>query len=330
MTSLDFDDTGELAVVSRDDDTLQIYNCREGKHAKELKSQKYGVHLARFSHHAQSIVYASTKVDDTIRFLSTHDNSYVRYFRGHTDAVTSIALCPASDSFLSCARDNTVRLWSLQSTNYQGLLRLHAPWLAIYDPSATVIAVASPPTSTVVLYDVRNYDKPPFAHFDLQPHVLRYLDPVGGGAWTRLDFTNDGKHLVVGTAGAGHLVLDAFTGDLTHFCRRRAGDATRRPPGAPPAPGRPPDAAPVPPGQGDVCVAPDGQFVVGGAGAADDGLVVWDISKPVPGDNKTLQPMADLPCPGKAAVVGYNPRTNLMLSADRDLHFWQPDQEVVG
>jgi COMPASS component SWD2 len=66
VTSLDFDDTGELAVIARDDDTLQIYNCREGKHAKELKSQKYGVHLARFSHHAQSIIYASTKVDGSL------------------------------------------------------------------------------------------------------------------------------------------------------------------------------------------------------------------------------------------------------------------------
>jgi COMPASS component SWD2 len=63
VTSLDFDDTGELAIVARDDDTLQIYNCKEGKHAKELRSQKYGVHLARFSHHGNSIIYASTKVD---------------------------------------------------------------------------------------------------------------------------------------------------------------------------------------------------------------------------------------------------------------------------
>jgi COMPASS component SWD2 len=63
VTSLDFDDTGELAIVARTDDTLQIYNCKEGKHAKELKSQKYGVHLARFTHHSSSILYASTKVD---------------------------------------------------------------------------------------------------------------------------------------------------------------------------------------------------------------------------------------------------------------------------
>lgn len=57
--------------MARDDDTLQIYNCKEGKHAKELKSQKYGVHLARFSHHAQSIIYASTKVDGTTPQTST-------------------------------------------------------------------------------------------------------------------------------------------------------------------------------------------------------------------------------------------------------------------
>lgn len=145
---------------------MQIYNCKEGKHAKELKSQKYGVHLARFSHHAQSIIYASTKVDDTIRFLSTHDNSYIRYFKGHTDTVTSIALCPSKDDFISCSRDNTVRLWNLQSPNYVGLLNLHAPYLAAYDPSATVIAIASPPTQSILLYDMRNYDKPPFATFD--------------------------------------------------------------------------------------------------------------------------------------------------------------------
>jgi len=70
ITSIDFDDTGELALVARDDETLQIYNCKEGKHAKELKSQKYGVDLARFAHHSQSIIYASTKGDGTQDCLS--------------------------------------------------------------------------------------------------------------------------------------------------------------------------------------------------------------------------------------------------------------------
>lgn len=114
---------------------------------------------------------------DGIRYLSTHDNSYIRYFRGHKGTVTCLALCPTStsDTFLSCSLDDTVKLWDLRSQNAQGELRLHGGWLAAYDPSATVIAIASPPTSSLLLYDVRNYDKPPFATFDIPTKVRTYV-----------------------------------------------------------------------------------------------------------------------------------------------------------
>ncbi|KAF1829115.1 WD repeat-containing protein 82 [Decorospora gaudefroyi] len=330
VTSLDFDDSGELAIVARDDDTLQIYNCKEGKHAKELKSHKYGVHLARFSHHAQSIIYASTKVDDTIRFLSTHDNTYIRYFKGHSDTVTSIALCPAKDEFVSCAKDNTMRLWNLQSPNYIGLLNLHAPYLAAYDPSATVIAVASPLAQSICLYDRRNYDKAPFLIFDLLEPEQRFLGAQKAD-WTKVEFSNDGKSLVVATNGPGHFVLDAFTGEISHFCYRKAGSSGRLAPGASvtnrsgsgssTANGNTPAN-----GQGDVCITPDGQFLIGGSG--EDGLLVWDISKS-PAPNNMLEPMEKLPGQGKSAVVGYNPRTNLIASADRDFYLWQPDPDLM-
>ncbi|KAF2705986.1 WD repeat-containing protein-like protein [Pleomassaria siparia CBS 279.74] len=327
ITSLDFDDTGELAIVARDDDTLQIYNCKEGKHAKELKSQKYGVHLARFSHHAQSIIYASTKVDDTIRYLSTHDNSYIRYFRGHKDTVTSIALCPSSDTFLSCSKDDTVRIWDLASNNYQGMLKLHKPYLATYDPSATVIAIASPQTHAVLLYDIRNYDKPPFATFDLQELEQRFLGSQGGD-WTKMEFTNDGKSLVISTTGVGHFVLDAFSGEIVHFCYRKSGHSGRPAPGASVVghgSGTPNGTSPAA-GQGDVCTTPDGQFLIGGSG--EDGLLVWPIAKPS-APNHLLEPTETLPGGGKAAVVGYNPRTNLLATADKDLLLWQPDPDLM-
>ncbi|KAF2011294.1 WD repeat-containing protein 82 [Aaosphaeria arxii CBS 175.79] len=318
VTSLDFDDTGELAIVARDDDTLQIYNCREGKHAKELKSQKYGVHLARFSHHAQSIIYASTKVDDTIRFLSTHDNSYIRYFRGHEDTVTSIALCPSDDTFISCSKDNTVRIWNLGSNNCQGILKLHAPYLAAYDPSATVIAVASPATHAILLYDVRHYDKPPFATFDMLENEQRFLG-AQGAEWTKLEFTNDGKSLIIATAGNGHFVLDAFDGKLTHFCYRKTGPSGRLGPGAPAN-----SSGTL--GQGDACVTPDGQYLL--SGSSEDGVLVWDISRPATGNN-VLEPVEHLPGHSKAAIIGYNPRSNLLATADKDLTLWQPDADLM-
>lgn len=63
MTSLDFDYQGELLVAACDDETLQLYNCRDGCHNKTLFSKKYGAHLARFTHQSSSVLYASTKVD---------------------------------------------------------------------------------------------------------------------------------------------------------------------------------------------------------------------------------------------------------------------------
>ncbi len=220
-----------------------------------------------------------------------------------------------------------MRLWNLSSPSYTGLLNLHGACLATYDPSATVIAVASPPTQTVMLYDIRNYDKPPFASFDLLELEQRFLGPQKG-EWTKLEFTNDGKNLVIGTNGSGHFVIDAFTGDMQHFCYRKGGSSGRLAPVASKpnhSTGTTNGNTPAN-GQGDVCVTPDGQYLIGGSG--DDGLLVWDISKPST-PNNVLEPMEKLPCQGKGAIVGYNPRTNLLASADKDFLLWQPDSDLM-
>lgn len=326
VTSLDFDDTGELAIVARDDDTLQIYNCKEGKHAKELKSLKYGCSLARFTHHSQSVLYASTKIDDAIRLLSTHDNSYTRYFRGHTDTVTSLCLDPSGDEFISCSLDNTVRFWSIKSPNPRGQLNLFGPHFAAYDPSASVVAIASPPTQTVLLYDVRNFERAPFAVFDLKESEARH----GGGSgrnWSKLDLSNDGKSVLIGTTGGGHYVLDAFEGGLTHYLPCKGDRSTRYAPGEGnrQSSGR---AA----GQGDVCFSPDGRYVIGASGSGD-GLLVWDLSVQAMSDDKRTQAVEELPVPagvaGSCEIVGYNPRSNLICSADKDFMIWLPDPELA-
>lgn len=324
VTSLDFDDTGELALVSRDDETLQIYNCKEGKHAKELKSQKYGVHLARFSHHSQNIIYASTKVDDTIRYLAVHDNSFVRYFRGHKDKVTSIALSPADDTFLSCARDNQMLLWDLRSQNYQGKLNIHGGRLCTYDASASVIAVASQTTQCIELYDARNWTSAPFSEFYLKDHTSRFLSGQDAD-WTKMEFSNDGRHLVVSTTGNGHLVLDAFEGTLKYFAYRKEGSSGRLGPSTAPPTG--PNAPTAAQGQGDTCISPDGQFLLGGCG--NNTVLVWDISKDSTPGNEFIEPKHTLPAKCKTPIIGYNPRTHVLATADRDFYLWQPDPDLI-
>lgn len=89
VTSVDYDDKGETCVTASNDETIQVYNCRSGRHLKTLYSKKYGVDLARFTHRSSAIIYASTKEDgaslltDTIRYHSLHDNKYLQYYRGH-------------------------------------------------------------------------------------------------------------------------------------------------------------------------------------------------------------------------------------------------------
>lgn len=53
-------------MTSSSDETIQIYNVREGRHDKSLLSKKYGVKLAQFTHTSSSIIYASTKQNGEI------------------------------------------------------------------------------------------------------------------------------------------------------------------------------------------------------------------------------------------------------------------------
>ncbi|KAF2723697.1 WD repeat-containing protein-like protein [Polychaeton citri CBS 116435] len=323
FTSIDFNDSGEFLLLARTDDTIQLYNTKAGAHAKEMKSQKYGNALARFTHHDTSILYASTKVDDGIRYLSMHDNSFIKYFRGHTDRVTSLVLNPGNDTFISAGLDNTVRLWDLRSTNQSGQLTFESPYLVAYDPSATVIAIASPPAQTILLYDLRNYDKPPFASFDLMDVERKYHashnQPEAHG-WTALEFSNNGKYVLLSTNGPGHYVLDAYDGKLIHYLHRPSGNTSHLAPGDQLSSNSPIQNTYV---QGDASFSPDGLYVVSGNGG-QSGLLVWEMEK----KDVVLEPTVELPSSKPSAVVAYNPRYNLIASAEKECCLWVPDPEL--
>jgi COMPASS component SWD2 len=369
VTSLDFDDTGELCLAARDDETVHIYNCKDGKHTKELKSQKYGVDIAKFTHHSQSIIYASTKIDDTIRYLSAHDNTYIRYFRGHTAPVTSLSLSPGNDNFISCSLDNTVKLWDLRSTNPTNNIVLTSPYLAVYDPGAVVLAIACPLASTILLYDARQVEAAPFATFSLSAIEAQFVSGRSGstgkhtpGDWTKLEFSADSKKLLVATSGPGHYVLDAYDGPLIAYLPKTNGSTKRIPPSlrprVTPGPGQQMPAGAGVTGTGDACFSPDGQFVIGGSGEA--GMLAWDLKiatkhfnenqgdgavnikqekemedfKPNPlfdAEEKVLLPShtigEDRKDAGMVSCVAYNPRHNLLATADRSVVFWLPDME---
>lgn len=214
-----------------------------------------------------------------------------------------------------------VCLWDIASRHPQGKLNLSTPYLATYDPSASVIAIASQSTFSILLYDIRNYDKAPFVTFDMADLEARYSAPQARGkAWTKMEFSNDGKSLLLSTDMGGHFLLDAFDGRLRAYLSGRQGPSGR--------------AAPVsssgkPLGQGDTAFTPDGRFVVGGVGGGEKtDLLVWDARQAdeMSGGNSVLAPMMKLPGRARAQVVVCNPRYNMMATADRETVLWLPEE----
>ncbi|WAR26516.1 WDR82-like protein [Mya arenaria] len=185
ITSIDFSSNGETLISSSDDDSIVIYDCQGGTPKRTLNSKKYGVDLIRYTHAVNTALHSSTKIDDTIRYLSLHDNKYIR--------VVCLNMSPINDTFLSGSLDKTIRLWDLRSQNCQGMMHLPGRPVATFDPEGLIFA-AGINSECVKLYDLRSFDRD------------KDCD------WTGMKFSPDGKFIVVSTNGQVIRLIDAFQG----------------------------------------------------------------------------------------------------------------------
>lgn len=293
ITSLDFDDSGRFCLSAGTDESIQLYDCKTGTHSKSVLSKKYGAHLAHFTHRASNCVYASTKEQDTIRYLSLYDNSYIRYFKGHKNKVTGLEVSPIDDTIISAGLDRSVRIWDLRSPNCQGLLSVPTPAHVAFDSTGKVFAIASQDSHTVALYDVRNFHKEPFLSFS----------GVVDGSWRKVEFGNDGKYLVIASDTAPHGVFDSFTGDKA--CDLIGHESPSR---------SLPSVSPI-------CFSPDGRFIFGCAG--ENRLAIWDLKNP----GSKLTPSVLKECSSTPALVAFDPKAMLLATADAALNFWLPEQD---
>ncbi|KAK0410299.1 hypothetical protein QR680_005051 [Steinernema hermaphroditum] len=207
INSLDYSADGKFMIASSHDDSIAVYNCEAGSCDRTINSKKYGVDLIRFSHTIDNAVHCSTKIDDTIRYLSLHDNKYIRYFFGHTKQVVTLCMSPVDDMFLSGSLDRTIRLWDLRSQNCQGLMQVPSRPIAAFDPEGLIFA-AGLNSEVVKLYDLRSFDKGPFLTFNLE----REKDP--DVEWRSMQFSPTSKSILITTNSSEMLLLDAFEGNV--------------------------------------------------------------------------------------------------------------------
>lgn len=286
INSIDFSKNGETMISSSDDDSIVIYDCEKGTHKRTLNSKKYGVDLIHYTHAPNTAVHSSNKIDDTIRYLSLHDNKYIRYFHGHTKKVVTLCMSPIDDSFLSGSLDKTIRLWDLRSPNCQGLMHLVGRPVANFDPEGLIFAVGIN-SESVKLYDLRSYDKGPFNTFKLQQD--KECD------WTGLKFSPDGKIIMIYTNGSVIHIIDAFNGKPLHTLQGHANNKGL---------------------SLEASFSPDSQYIF--SGSTNGQICCWNALT----GTRSVIFKSDHTSP--VQCVQFNPKYMMMASACNAMSFWIP------
>ncbi|RKP12158.1 WD40-repeat-containing domain protein [Piptocephalis cylindrospora] len=253
VNSLSFHTSGDLLLTaSSRGQSMQVMSVADGRAQRPLYSKKYGVAHARFTHHRNNIIYASTHEDDALRYMSLHDNRYLGYMRGHKGLVTGVEVNPVNDHVLSVSQDGTLRLWDLRSPQCQGLIHLETPRsICAWDARGTWFAVGRDDVREVRLFDMRSFDSGPFKTWGS-------LHAPDAGPMSRLLLSPDGQNALVATEGNVHLLVDAVEGRVK---RALNGHQSLGPMGC---------------GE-DVCFTPDGKFVLGGSATGE--VHVWDVEE---------------------------------------------------
>eukprot|EP01134_Creolimax_fragrantissima_P000373 CFRG0373T1 len=290
--SIGFSRNGERLVTASDDSTIKLYNCLDendsNNPAKLVNAKKYGINHVMFGHAENTVLHASTKAsgpDDsvgTLRYLSLHDNKYIRFFAGHTSSVTSMELAPDADFFLSTSMDKSMRMWDIRTENSVGRLFVHegVPVVA-YDPTGVCFAVGINP-GLIKMYSSKN-DTAPFTTFNVEEH-LKSSEIIG------LQFSPDGGTLLITTSISSLVVIDAFEGMLIRTYNGFQNDC-----------------------QGGASFSPDGNYICSGS---DNGLIhIWETKN----GNKVAQLEG---YEGPCKLAKFNPVFLQLASAADHLTIW--------
>lgn len=306
VTSASFDNHGFQCITSGEDGNMHIYDAKYGLHKQKIPSLKYGVHLAKFTHDAESVMFASTKENNAIRYMDVKLGKFIRYFEGHENKVVTLQKSPQDDTFLSGSVDEAVRLWDVRTPKAMGHMHLQGHPVVAYDPTGRVFAVAINERSAVLLYDVRKFDQMPFLRVDLDDSAAlsRVSMPPRIPIITSLTFTPDSQYLLLGTSGDVHYVIDTFEQGGPVVARLIGHEGLEKASGT--SIGMVAEAGIS--GQ-EVCWTADGKWVL--SGSADGSVVSWyvDLEEASRNEFRNLKPRyKQAGHDGASRVLAFNPR----------------------
>ncbi|CEP62195.1 WD-repeat containing protein SWD2 LALA0_S04e10000g [Lachancea lanzarotensis] len=300
VTSLNFDDHGRYLLTASANDNMHLYDAMNCRFLNTVASKKYGCHSAKFTHSQNECVYSSTMKSFDIRHLNLETNQYLRYFTGHGALVSDLEMSPLNDTFISASYDESVRLWDLRTSKAQAIVPSLVPNCIAYDPSGLVFALGNPENYEIGLYNLRELKNGPFLVIKVNPTFHQ---------WNKLEFSNDGKYILLASSAGKQIILDAFDGSQLFelsgtkpFPLREFMDA------------------------GSACFTPDGSFTLGTDYAGK--IAIYNHSESVSG--KTLKPCASITaapdsCP---RTIAFNPKYSMFVTADESVDLYVFDELI--
>ncbi|KAJ5073998.1 wd40 repeat protein swd2 [Anaeramoeba ignava] len=301
ISSMEFQENGEKLVVARTDSSISIYDCLNPKHENKIFCKKYGVEIIKWIGYGNTVLCSSkppTGNDHSIRFLSLHDNKYIRFFKGHTEKVLSIAPSLRDDFFISSSLDKSVLVWDLRTPSLVGQInaKIDDPFVA-FDPAGVVFGVATTLFKNgiyqpqIKLFDLRKIEKGPFGFFDLD---IQFPAKSPKYQWTSFQFNHKQTHILLSTNSNYVLLINPLNGQITQIFNSRSNKQFENI---------------------EACFTPDSKFILSGS---DDGnITFWGVEEkqeiPVMQYNQEL-----------IRFTKFNPVYLMFAEGNSTLNFWIP------
>jgi len=308
---MDIDHSGQYLVTTSTDSIVRFYTCLDGKSRKSIHCRNYGASCVKFTHHSKAVLEACPK-DNCIRYHSLHDNAYIRTFSGHEDRITMIEMQRIEDIFFTCGLDKSIRLWDLRQPQGIALLKVEGRPTIACDHEGLIFA-AGTGNNQLKLYDMRQYEHGPFHTFlnfptepkknnaNLSPqnnnnNNMPQSSPIAPQTyeWCSLEFSPDGKHILISTRTNLLILVDSFQGIVEHTYENYENKSNI---------------------ELYATFSPDGQFIACGSTTGD--INFWNTTD---GQFVCLWKGHPKPVP----YFKFNPQYLMSISAAQHVAFWLP------